>query len=282
MKNAKSKKITKLICISLAAVMMLALATACGSSKSSGGKLDAIKKAGKLVIATDAAWAPFEYIGANGEVTGSDIELGKYIAEALDVEFEVINVAFDSISTYLANGEADLGIAAMTITEERKETLDFSEPYTNAEQYIIVLEDNNDVTTVEDLAGYAIGVHLGTTGDFLVSDEVDGGVLAGTGASVEQYKALTDASMALKNGQLGAIVCDTMLAENLCKVNGGMKCFPLTYSDGSKTTELLAIAMAKGDADFVAKINEIIKPIIEDGTVDAWIVQHSELASQLD
>ncbi len=278
----KTKKTTKLICIAISIIMILALATGCGSSKSKGGKLDAIKKAGKIVICTDAAWAPFEYIGANGEVTGSDIELGKYIADKLGVKFEVINVAFDSISTYLANGEADLGIAAMTITEERKETLDFSEPYTNAEQYIIVLDSNNDVKTIEDMAGYAIGVHLGTTGDFLVSDEVDGGVLQGTGASVEQYKALTDASMALKNGQLQAIVCDTMLAENLCKVNGGMKCFPLTYADGSKTTELLAIAMAKGDAEFVNKINEIIKPIIEDGTVDAWIVEHSELASQLD
>ncbi len=272
----------KIICIALALVLAVSLMTACGGSKKTEGKLEQIKKAGKLVMATDAAWAPFEYIGANGEVTGSDVELGKYIADKLGVKFEVINVAFDSLSTYLANGEADLAIAAMTITEERKETLDFSEPYTNAEQYIIVLESNNDVKTIEDMAGYAIGVHLGTTGDFLVSDEVDGGVLQGTGASVEQYKALPDASMALKNGQLQAIVCDTMLAENLCKVNDGLKCFPLTFADGSKTTELLAIAMAKGDEEFVNKINEIIKPIIDDGTIDGWIVEHSELASQLD
>lgn len=243
------------------------------------GKLDSILAAGKLVVATDPAWAPFEYIGAGGEIAGSDIELAKYIADQLGVELEMVNVAFDSISTYLVNDEADLSISAMTITEERKETLAFSDPYTVAQQYIIVPEENTSVATVEDLAGMNIGVHLGTTGDFLVSDEVMMGTLAGTGAQAMQYKFLTDAALALKNGELGAIVCDTMLAENLVKVNGGLKCFPLTYKDGSANLEELGIAMKKGDDAFVAKINEIIAPIVADGTVDAWIVEHSELAS---
>ena len=164
-------------------------------------------------------WAPFEYIGADGKPTGSDIELAQYIADQLGVKLNVINVAFDSISTYLMNDEADLSLSAMTITEERKETLDFSVPYTVAQQYIIVLEDNENVKTIEDLAGVCIGVHLGTTGDFLVSDECMMGVLANTGAAAMQYKFLTDAALALKNGELGAIVCDTALAENLVAVN---------------------------------------------------------------
>ena len=267
----------KMIAMILAAMMILSMTGAVAE----GGKLAAIEAAGKIVVATDAAWAPFEYIGANGEVAGADIEIANYIAEKLGVEVEFINVAFDSISTYLMQDEADMSLSAMTITEERKETLDFSVPYTTAQQYIIVVEDNDKVTVLDDLAGAVIGVHLGTTGDFLVSDECMMGVLANTGASVAQYKFLTDAALALKNGELGAIVCDTMLAENIVAVNEGLKCFPLTYKAGEAEIEQLGIAMKKGDAEFVAKINEIIAPIIADGTIDKWLVEHSELASAL-
>ena len=267
----------------LVLAMILCLSTAAFAEAEPTGKLAEVLAAGKLVVATDAAWAPFEYIGAEGEVTGSDIEIAKYIAEQLGVELEIINVAFDTISTYLDNDEADLSVTAMTITEERKETIAFSIPYTVAQQYIIVNDDNEVVKTIEDLAGQAIGVHLGTTGDFLVSDEImlDTGVLCNTGASVQQYKFLTDAALALKNGELGAIVCDTLLAENICAVNEGLKCFALTYADGTANIEELGIAMKLGEDEFVAKINEIITPIIEDGTVDAWIVEHTELASAL-
>ena len=207
--------------------------------------------------------------------------MAKYIAEKLGVELEIINVAFDSISTYLMQDEADMSLSAMTITEERKETLAFSIPYTVAQQYIIVPEDNETVKTIEDLAGMGIGVHLGTTGDFLVSDECMMGVLAGTGAEAKQYKFLTDAALALKNGELGAIVCDTALAENLVAVNGGLKCFALTYADGSATIEELGIAMKKGEDALVAKVNEIIAPAIEEGLFDEWMVKHTELASAL-
>ena len=174
-----------------------------------------------------------------------------------------------------------MSLSAMTITEERKETLAFSIPYTVAQQYIIVPEDNETVKTIEDLAGMGIGVHLGTTGDFLVSDECMMGVLAGTGAEAKQYKFLTDAALALKNGELGAIVCDTALAENLVAVNGGLKCFALTYADGSATIEELGIAMKKGEDALVAKVNEIIAPAIEGGLFDEWMVKHTELASAL-
>ena len=271
------KKIIALVLIAIMCMVSAAVA------EEPTGKLKDILDAGKIVVCTDAAWAPFEYIGADGEVTGSDIELAKYIAEQLNVELEIINVAFDSISTYLVNDEADLSLSAITITEERKETIAFSVPYTVAQQYIIVNDDVDAVATIEDLAGMNIGVHLGTTGDFLISDEImkDTGVLYNTGANVQQYKFLTDAALALGNGELGAIVCDTLLAENIVAVNEGLKCFPLTYADGSANIEELAIAMKLGEEDLVNKINEIITPIIEDGTVDAWIVDHTEKASAL-
>ena len=102
-----------------------------------------------------------------------------------------------------------------------------------------------------------------------------------TGATAQQYHFLTDACLALKNYELQAIVCDTQLAINLCASNEGLKCFELVYADGSKTDEQYGVAMKKGDAEFVAKVNEILAPIVEDGTIDGWIVKHSELSSNL-
>ena len=277
------KKSLKLLALLLTLTLVLSGAIA-ACAESASGKLAEIQKKGKIVMGTDAVWAPFEYIGANGEATGADVEIAQYIAEQLGVELEILNVSFDTLTTYLVNDEVDIVLAAMTITEERAETVAFSQPYTVAAQYIVVPEDDDTTTYIDDLAGKTIGVHLGTTGDFIASDEVDlpTGVLFGTGASVQQYKSLPDATLAMKNGELGAIICDTLMAENLVATNDGIKCFELVYADGTKTTEEYGIAMKKGDDEFVAKINEITAPIVEDGTVDNWIVEHTELASQVD
>ena len=279
-----SKTIKKMMMIALSAVMVLALA-ACGggsSSDSEGGKLAAIQEKGKIVVCTDAAWAPFEYIGEGGQPTGIDIEIAQYIADQLGVELEVSNIAFDTIPTALVNGDADLALACITITDERKEQMAFTDPYTSVQQYMVVTADS-DIDAMDDLAGKMIGTHLGTTGDFLVSDEVDSGVLAGSGAQNNQYKALPDAAEELKSGTLSAIVCDSVLAENLVKANGdALKCFPVVYADGTEAeVENIGAAMAQGDDEFTAKINEIIQELVANGQIDEWFVKHSEEASKL-
>ncbi|MBQ8972116.1 MAG: transporter substrate-binding domain-containing protein [Clostridia bacterium] len=268
----------------LALVLAMALLGVAALAEAESPKLASIQEKGKIVLGTDAVWAPFEYIGANGEPTGADVEIAQYIADQLGVELEVMNVSFETLTTYLVNDEIDIVLAAMTITEERAETVDFSNPYTVAAQYIVVPEDDDTTVYIDDLAGKAIGVHLGTTGDFIASDEVNlpDGVLNGTGAVVQQYKSLPDAALAMKNGELGAIICDTLMAENLVATNSGLKCFEMVYANGDVTTEEYGIAIRKGDEAFVNKINEIIAPIVEDGTIDGWIVEHTELASQID
>lgn len=274
------KKYTKIMALILVAVMMVAVLAGCGSKKATS-KLDAIKKNGKLIVATDATWAPFEYIGADGAAAGCDMELAQYIADALGVKLEIMNIAFDSIGPALINGEADLGLAAITATDERKETLDFSEPYIVSEQYIVVRADDDSVTVFEDLDGKTIGAHLGTTGDFLVADSIDDGTIAN--ATEKQFKSLPDASLALINGDLDAIVCDTVMAENLCASrDGAIKCFAVVFASGDVTTDPLCVAMNKGDAELVAKINEIIKPVIEDGTYGEWLLKHTEISTNLD
>ena len=231
-------------------------------------------------MATDAAWPPFEYMEGEN-VVGVDLDIAKDIADGLGVDLEIINVSFDSLSMYLENGEADLALAAITVTEDRADAMEFSEPYCESSQYIVVKEDNDDVKSIDDLAGYTVGVHLGTTGDFLISDEVNMGVLAGSGASVQQYKDLTIAAMGLNAGDVQAVVCDKQLAENLCTVNDGLKCLEAVYADGSSTQEEYAVAAAKGETDLIAKVNEIIVPLKEDGTIDQYIVEESAKSSAL-
>lgn len=291
MKKSLLKKIT--VC-ALSAIMVFSLAACGGGSSSSssgsdegnegGGKLAAIQEAGKLVVCTDAAWAPFEYIGANGEPTGVDIEIANKIADALGVELEIMNIAFDTIPATLASGDADLALACITITDERKEEMDFSIPYTTVQQYMVVPADSK-IETMDELAGLNVGTHLGTTGDFLMEDEINNGVLSGKSTldNNKQYKALPDAASELKSGTLGAVVCDSVLAENLVKANGdAFKCFPVKYADGKEAdVEQIGVAMKKGDEELLAKIDEIVQPLIDDGSIDEFYVKHSEEASKL-
>ena len=268
----------KAVACYLSVVMSVCMMAGFTTMAAEDNALDRIKERGTLIVATDAAWPPFEYMQGEN-VVGADMEVAADIAEELGVDLEIINAAFDSLSMYLENGEADLAIAAITVTEDRQDTMEFSEPYCDTYQYIVVKEDDENVKTINDLAGYTIGVHLGTTGDFLASDEVNMGVLAGTGATVQQYKDLTIAAMGLDAGDVQAIVCDKLLAENICTNNEDLKCFEAVYEDGSSTKEQYAIAAAKGETELIEKVNEIIKPLKEDGTVDKYILDHSEKAS---
>ena len=279
MKNSMFKKV---LITALSIVMVIALA-ACGGGSSNegeaegGGKLAEIQEKGKIVVCTDAAWAPFEYIGEGGEPTGIDIEIAKAIADELGVELEVSNIAFDTIPAALSAGDADLALACITITDERKEEMAFTEPYTTVQQTMIVAADS-DIKVMEDLGGKAVGTHLGTTGDFLISDENASGVLADNNAENKQYKALPDAALAMKSGELQAIVCDSVLAEILVKANGdAFKSFPVAYADGHESeVESIGAAMAKGDDEFTAKVNEIIQGLSESGQIDEWYEFHSE------
>lgn len=282
----KKNMMKKLMTVMTAMIMALSLA-ACGGSNSKdsgdGGKLAAIQEAGKVVMCTDAAWAPFEYIGANGDVTGIDAEIGAKIAEELGVELEIVNMSFDSIPTYLANGDADMALACITITDERKEEMLFSDPYTTVQQYMVVMADDNETTTLDALGGKAAGTHLGTTGDFLLQDENADGVLKDNNVENKQYKALPDAALAMKSGELQAIVCDSVLAENIVKANGdAFKCFPVKYADGKEAdVEEIGVAVNKESGDLMEKINEVLAKLIEDGTIDELYVKHSEEASKL-
>lgn len=274
------KNLKKLVAAALAVLTLTAALSGCGGSKSK--TVEDIKKAGKLVMATDAAWAPFEYIADSETPVGSDIDLAQAIADAWGVKLEIVNAAFDTLPQYLDNGSVDIVIAAMTITDERKEQMAFSDPYTISAQYIIVKDSDDSIKTIEDLAGKKTAVHLGTTGDLLVSAEIEKGCLKDTGAEVVQYKNLAEGCLALQQGTVDAVMLDILPAQNYCAVNEGLKCFEAVYADGSSTKEEYGIGVKKTNTELVEAINEVIKPMVEDGSIEASIEKHKELASLLE
>lgn len=265
----------KLLAIALVLSMALSLA-ACtqAEAKSKFNTVEDIKKSGTLVMFTDARFAPFEYVAEGDKVVGVDADIAAAIAEALGVELKVINADFDGLSMAIQNGQADMAVAALTITEERAKTMDFSIPYTNACQYIIVQEGNTSVTCFDDLAGLKIGTQLGTTGDIWVSEEITGGKLKDTKAENVQYKTLQDGCLALASGKLDAIVVDDLSAKNYCAVNKGLKCFEALYKDGTIEQELYGVAVAKGNETLIAEINKVLEELLAKDAINQSLNKH--------
>ncbi|MBE7066233.1 MAG: transporter substrate-binding domain-containing protein [Ruminococcaceae bacterium] len=275
----------------IAAVLCLVLVLACvgmTSCKSAAEKqsVDAIKKAGVLTMYTNAEFPPFEYMKGT-EVKGVDVDIAQAIADKLGVELEIKNVKFDTIIGSIQSGKGSIGAAGITVTEERKESVDFSIEYTTSKQYIIVPTDST-VAKIEDLAGMKIGVQLGTTGDFIITDEINGyesdgeqqkGVLQDTGASVVTYNSAADAAIALNSGKIGAVVIDKLPAEIVAGNYDNLKAIELVYADGSNTEESYAICVAKGNESLLKVINEVIEELKASGKIDEFIITHTGAAS---
>lgn len=261
------KTLTLIIVVALIAALLVACAApAPAGSEAASGKVDAIKKAGKLVMLTNAAFAPYEYLGSDNQPAGVDIEISKAIAEKLGVKLEVVNMDFDGLIAALAGGKGDMVAAGLTIDDERKQSVDFSDTYADATQLIIVLESNAEIKGPDDLGGKTIGVQLGTTGDIYATDI--------EGATVKQYKTGIEAGLDLKNGKLDAVIIDSLPAENIVSSNEGLKIIDVPLTD-----EQYAIAIPKGSADLQSVINEVIKELQASGQIVKWTEQHAAEAA---
>ncbi len=237
-----SKMMATLLVVALAAVSL----TGCGS-----------KSNGKLVFGTNAEFPPFEFISANGvigEYDGIDMAIAKQIAEDNNYEVEIANMEFDSLLVALQNGQLDAVIAGMTVTDERKESVDFSTPYYKATQVIIVKEDS-DIACADDLADKFIAVVQGYTGETCVSE---------LGYSYESFKKGTECVMELVNGKCDAVVIDSATAAKYVSDNEGLK---IVEDESVFGSEEYAIAVSKGHEDLLAKINASIEKMLADGTI---------------
>ena len=272
----------KIIALILAVLMLTAMFASCGGKK--GQTLDEIKESGKLIVYTEAGFAPFEFI-YNNEVVGVDIAICEEIAKEIGVELVVQDVAFNTILGAIESGKAAIGAAGITITEERAKQVDFSIPYTTSKQYIIVKSDS-EIASYADLAGKKIGVQLGTSSDFIISDAINGteddngnhvkGDFEGTGATVSTYANPNLAAVNLEGDKLDAVVTDKLPAQLIVdNSNGSYKCFELIYEDGSLTDETYGLCVAKGNTELLEVVNKVLENLIETGKIEEYILYYS-------
>ncbi len=243
----------KIFTLVLAMILVVSCLAGCGS------------QGGTLTVGTNAAFPPFEYIGDDGNPDGFDVALIKAIGEKMGMKVVIQDMEFDSLVSSIG-GKIDVAIAGMTVTEERKATVDFSDSYYEAVQSIIVPKGST-IATAEDLKNLKIGVQLGTTGEF-IADEIEG-------ASVSAYNKAVDAVNDLNNGRVDCVIVD----KNPAEVFGAQFSDKVDVIDGSAfdfEPEYYAIALPKGNEDLAAKINNALNELKADGTYDALVKQYIE------
>ncbi len=263
------KKFTKTLALVTAVVIAAMALTACGERKkdSAADKTEQNSTAAKTIkFGTNAEFPPFEFVsnkgGVIGEFDGIDMAMAKQIAEDNGMTAEVNNMEFDSLLVALQNGQLDAVIAGMTVTDERKEAVDFSEPYYTATQVMIVKNDST-ITKAADMADKKIAVIQGYTGETVVKD---------MGYKYEAFKKGTDAIMELMNGKTDVVVIDKATAEKYVKDNDGIKAIE---DSEAFEDEKYAVAVAKGNTELLDKINKSIEKMIADGTVNELAAKYA-------
>lgn len=231
--------------------------TACSSDSSSGGSVDSeLIQSGTLTVGSDIPFPPFEF-GRAPDYKGFDIDIVREIAKDMDLKLNVQDTGFDTIFTDVAQGKFDMVASAATITPERQQTVNFSDPYYEAEQALLVPPDS-DISSVEDLADKIVGAQDGTTGEAYANDETDA-------SEVRGFPNGPAAIDAVKAGQVDATIIDQPVAQDaLDKGQTGFDIATLI-----PTGELYGFAFAKKNTALLDKVNEIIQKMKEDGRLDA-------------
>jgi len=258
----------------LALVLIFALALSVAGCGSATGKLEKIRNSGKMVVYTDPNFAPFEYL-ADGKPVGVDIELARAIAAELGAEVSFKEASFDSILMAIKGGKGDIAISGFTITDERKESVDFSIPYIKSVQYLILAE-SSPIAVLEDLAGKKVGVAKGYTGQFLMEDEIKEGALVGAAVELGEYNSALEAAMDLSNGRIEAVVMDEYVAKNIAAQNAGLVAIELVYKDGESAAEEYGVAVPKGNEDLLDIINKVIERLISEEKIREWVLEYSK------
>ncbi len=237
----------KVLLLVLAVVMVFTLFAACG-------------KKDQLVMATNAEFPPYEYHEGDA-IVGIDAEIAQAIADKLGLELVIEDMAFDSIITAVQSGKADIGLAGMTVTEDRLKNINFSDSYATGKQVIIVMEDS-DIASADDFEGKTIGVQGSTTGDLYVTwDYVDEGL-----AQIERYNKGMDAVMALVQGKVDAVVIDSEPAKVFVSQNEGLKILETEY-----VIEDYAAAISKDNEKLLEDVNAALAELKASGELQAII-----------
>ena len=247
----------------LATTMVFAMMTSlvgCGGGSEAEAPAD---ETTTLVMATNAAFPPYEFYEGDA-IVGIDAEIGAAIAEKLGMDFTIEDMEFDAIIPAVTSGKASFGMAGMTVTEERLQSVDFSDSYAQGVQVVIVAE-GSEITSVDDLfaegASNMIGVQTGTTGDLYSTWDLEDAGLA----KVERFNKGADAVLALTQDKVDCVVIDNEPAKEFVAANEGLTILETAYAE-----EEYAICFAK-DSELTAQVNGALQELIADGTVQAII-----------
>lgn len=238
---------------------MASIAAGCGddnggSSTTGGGEDLGLITEGTLLVGADTPYPPFE-IGQPPDISGFDIEVMDAIAEKLGVQTEYQDTAFDTIFRDTANGLFDIAAAASTITPGREKTVDFSDPYYEAQQALVVAE-GSDIASVDDLSGKIVAAQDATTGETYANDETDA-------SEVRGFPEGPDAIAAATTGQVDAAIIDQPVAVDAVEKQGGIE-----VVEEITTNELYGFAMAPGAA-LVEPVDNALQELKDDGTLDS-------------
>ncbi|MBQ7133605.1 MAG: transporter substrate-binding domain-containing protein [Ruminococcus sp.] len=247
----------KFLALILAILMVCSLA-ACGASNDAPA--DEVKE--ELIMGTNATFPPYEYYDEDGEtIIGIDAEIAQAVADKLGMTLTIKDMEFESLLTAVQSGAVDIVFAGLTVTDERKESVDFSITYATGIQVIIVPNDS-EIASVDDLAGKTIGVQAGTTGDIYCTDEFGQD-------NVKQFANGALAVAALQNGQVDCVVIDNEPAKSFVAANDGLKILDTEYA-----VEDYAAAISKENTELTAKVNAAMEELTADGTIDAIISKY--------
>ena len=284
----------KLLSLALGAMMMLSLLTGCGSKTEDSAPADStpaeetpaepaaaasllekVKTSGKLVVGTEAQYAPYEFKDLNANFAGCDMWLAQQIADHLGVELEVVDMSFDGIIPAVKSGQVDLGIAAFTKTPERAEEIDFSDLYEKSAQLLIVKAGNADLySTKESLAGQKVGAQKGTIQSQLIQTALPDSELF----ELEKYPAL---ALEVQNGNIAGLVVDQAVGESLIATsNGGLEVSNVAFTS-EEASFGKAVVAAKGSEDLLAEVNTVINQVVNDGSYLKAYDEAVELAASM-
>ena len=270
------KKMKKLFCAALAAAMLMATMSGCGSSQN---RLEKILESGKLVLATSPDFAPLEFedlSSGEAQYVGSDIELAKYIAEKLGVELEISAMDFSAVQAAIPSGQADIAISGFARTEERAQNLELSTPFNITEdggQTVLVLKgEGANYTAAEDFSGLQIGAQNGSLQYNLVSSQLPEDV------EIVPVGSLNDGVLMLETGKIDALASDLSNAELLLESHDGIETTDFMFEYSSEGN---VAAVKKGETELIEAVNEIIEEVNELGLYDQWKEEATELAKSL-
>jgi len=266
--NIKKRLIMKMkkLFVALATLVAGLSLAACSSGEKAQTPLEKIKEKGTLVVATSPDYAPFEFqtlVDGENKVVGSDIMLAQKIADELGVKLEVSSMNFDNVLNSVKNGKADLAIAGLSVSPERSKIFDFSEPYYQVGNVLLVQKaDATKYTKVEDLDKADLAVQKGTTQETYAKDSL-------SNANIISLTQMGEAVNELKNGQVKAILLDSAVAEGYIGQNPDLAIAKLSFEEEEENAK--AIAMPKDSGDLKTEIDKIIAEIVESGEYNQYL-----------